>query len=153
MESIKTSGELCARDHMIASGDLVMELFLSVQLPPAAGIRRGLNVPFAAMVLTPGVKFILAALPKLTLPGAVVYLAANHSNYPRWACILAALSAGPLLAWLRSQYEYLKEEREIAALGAVRVPEVKGKWPWNLDLILGRLKQGKDGYPCQSNSL
>nr|GAT60764.1 cytochrome P450 monooxygenase [Mycena chlorophos] len=99
------------------------------------------------MALTPGLKFILSSLPGLTLPATIVYFAAEHRRYPRWLSILAALSAGPVLAWLKAQYQFIQEEREMRALGAVRVPEMKGKWPWNLDLIVGRLKQGKDGYP------
>ncbi|KAF7312278.1 Cytochrome P450 monooxygenase [Mycena indigotica] len=97
--------------------------------------------------LTPGVKFILAALPKLTLPGAIVYLVAHHLSYARWVCVLGSMAAWPLLSLVHAQLRHMAEEREIRALGAVRVPEVKGKWPWNLDLVVGRLKQGKDGYP------
>ena len=101
-----------------------------------------------APLLTPGVAFLLSSIPKLALPPTLVYLAANCLNLSHWTCIVAAFSAGPVLLWLRAKYRHFVEEREIRSFGAVRVPVVEGKWPGNLDLILGRLKEGKDGYPC-----
>jgi hypothetical protein len=47
-------------------------------------------------------------------------------------------------------WTYIQEEREMKAMGAVRVPVVHGKWPGSLDLIISRLKEGEDGYPRTS---
>ncbi|KAJ7830511.1 cytochrome P450 monooxygenase [Mycena olivaceomarginata] len=66
---------------------------------------------------------------------------------PLWGTVVASLLASPVWALVRAVYTHFREEREIRALGAVRVPVVQGRWPGNLDLLLGRLKQGKDGYP------
>ncbi|KAJ7903560.1 cytochrome P450 monooxygenase [Mycena olivaceomarginata] len=107
----------------------------------------------AEQLLSPGVLFLVGSLPKLTLPSGIAYLAFNYLKLPRWVCIAASVSAGPVWFWVRSVYRHLLEEREIRALGAVRVPEVKGKWFGNLDLVVGRLKQGKDGYPFDAVEL
>jgi hypothetical protein len=112
-----------------------------------------LSTPMAEQLLSPGVLFLVGSLPKLTLPSGIAYLAFNYLKLPRWVCIAASVSAGPVWFWVRSVYRHLLEEREIRALGAVRVPEVKGKWFGNLDLVVGRLKQGKDGYPCPCKTL
>jgi hypothetical protein len=101
-----------------------------------------------ARLLSPGVFFLFTSLPKVTLPSGVVCLATYYLKLPRWVCITASVSAAPIWLWVRSIYRNFVEEREIRALGAVRVPQVHGKWPGNLDLVLARLKQGKDGYPC-----
>ena len=47
-----------------------------------------------------------------------------------------------LLAWLavtitRIQYIRYSQHREAARLGAVLAPELKGRWPGNLDLLMG----------------
>ncbi|KAJ7364007.1 cytochrome P450 monooxygenase [Mycena albidolilacea] len=107
----------------------------------------------AERLLSPGVLFLVGSLPKLTLPSGIAYLAVSYLKLPRWVCIAASVSAGPVWFWVRSIYRHLLEEREIRALGAVRVPEVKGKWIGNLDLVVGRLKQGKDGYPFDAVEL
>ncbi|KAF7374917.1 Cytochrome P450 monooxygenase [Mycena sanguinolenta] len=98
-------------------------------------------------LLSPGAIFLVESVPKLALPSGVAYLLVNYFKLPRWACIVASVSAAPVWIWVRSAYKNFLEEREIRALGAVRVPEVKGKWPGNLDLVVGRLRQAKDGYP------
>ncbi|KAK7033098.1 cytochrome P450 monooxygenase [Favolaschia claudopus] len=98
-------------------------------------------------LLTPGALFLARSLSKLAVPTGLAYLASSYLEFSSWVCVTAAISASPLLLWVRSVYKNVVEARQIHALGAVRVPEVKGKWPFNLDLILGRLKQGKDGYP------
>jgi hypothetical protein len=108
-----------------------------------------------ARFLTPGILYILNSLPKLFLPSGLVYLICDYAapllgkRVPTWGTVLASLFALPAWTLVRATYTHFKEEREIRALGAVRVPVVQGKWPGNLDLLLGRLKQGKDGYPCR----
>ncbi|KAJ7274425.1 cytochrome P450 [Mycena haematopus] len=101
----------------------------------------------AGHLFSPGALFLVRSLPKLTLPSGAAYLATSYLELPRWVCIVAFVSASPVWLGVRSVYRNFVEEREMHALGAVRVPEVKGKWPGNLDLVVGRLKQGKDGYP------
>ncbi|KAJ7938149.1 cytochrome P450 monooxygenase [Mycena leptocephala] len=106
-----------------------------------------------ARFLTPGILYILSSLPKLFLPSGIAYLICDYAapllgkRVPMWGTVLASLFALPAWTLVRATYTHFKEEREIRALGAVRVPVVQGKWPGNLDLLLGRLKQGKDGYP------
>ncbi|KAF8206471.1 cytochrome P450 [Mycena galopus ATCC 62051] len=99
--------------------------------------------------LSPGALFLVEFLSKLALPSGVVYLAANYLQLSRWICFVATVSTGPAWFWVHSAYTNFVEEREIRALGAVRVPEVKGKWPGNLDLAFGRIKRNKnnDSYP------
>ncbi|KAK7029845.1 cytochrome P450 monooxygenase [Favolaschia claudopus] len=107
----------------------------------------------ASGFLSPGVSYILKFIPKLLFPPGLAYLACTNAptirtlSIPLWGRILAAVLAPPVWAAIRALYVHVREEREIRALGAVRVPVVKGKWLWNLDLLLGRIKQGKDGYP------
>lgn len=36
-----------------------------------------------------------------------------------------------------------------AALGAVPIPRVRGKWPGNLDIVLGFIQSLHDDYPMQ----
>ncbi|KAJ7603778.1 cytochrome P450 monooxygenase [Mycena polygramma] len=104
-------------------------------------------------LLSPGVFFFLTSVPKLALPSIVTYLASNYFKSPRWISIAASVLAGPIWLWARSVYQTLVEEREIRTFGAVRVPQVHGKWPGNLDLLLARLKGGKDSYPFDAAEL
>jgi hypothetical protein len=112
----------------------------------------------ASGVFAPGVLYILKSIPKLLLPPGLAYLACDYAapllgkRVPLWGTVVASLLASPVWALVRAVYTHFREEREIRALGAVRVPVVQGRWPGNLDLLLGRLKQGKDGYPCESAS-
>ncbi|KAJ7353576.1 cytochrome P450 monooxygenase [Mycena albidolilacea] len=107
----------------------------------------------ASGVFAPGVLYILKSIPKLLLPPGLAYLACDYAasllgkRVPLWGTVVASLLASPVWALVRAVYTHFREEREIRALGAVRVPVVQGRWPGNLDLLLGRLKQGKDGYP------
>ncbi|KAJ6531782.1 cytochrome P450 monooxygenase [Mycena capillaripes] len=97
----------------------------------------------ADRILSPGAIFLLTSLPKLALPSTVAYLGSNYLKLPHWIWIAASVSAYLIWLWIRSMYRNFVEEREIRALGAVRVPQVYGKWPGNLDLVVGRLNKAK----------
>ncbi|KAJ7468614.1 cytochrome P450 monooxygenase [Mycena latifolia] len=107
----------------------------------------------ASRFLAPGILFILKSFQKLLLPPGLTFLACQYAAtlrnvyVPLWGIGMASLLVLPMWMFVRAKYLHFIEEREIYALGAERVPVVQGKWPGNLDLLLGRLKQGKDGYP------
>lgn len=106
-------------------------------------------------VLTPGAVYLLTVVPKLLSPPVIAYLALqalrqlSGARISSWTLALSCVASLPIFYWIRALYSYVQEELGIRTLGAVRVPKVKGKYPGSLDLILKRLKQGKDGYPCK----
>ncbi|KAH9950589.1 hypothetical protein B0H21DRAFT_500380 [Amylocystis lapponica] len=95
---------------------------------------------FVARSVLPPIVFTHTVLSWLSIPG-------SGSDGIYWICLVLSLPVSYYLNLLRI---WIIEELELRELGAVRVPEVKGRWPGNLDLLLGRLKQGKDGYPLES---
>lgn len=104
--------------------------------------------------LTPGVTFILKLCRSVFTPPLVVHcslkLGSSGRSFPTpwWVHVLFCAASLPVWLAIRSTLNYIREEREIAALGAVRVPELRLKsWPGNLDLIFARLQAGQDGYP------
>ncbi|KAI0916862.1 hypothetical protein AcW1_007802 [Taiwanofungus camphoratus] len=106
-------------------------------------------------VLTPGAVYLLTVVPKLLSPPVIAYLALqalrqlSGARISSWTLALSCVASLPIFYWIRALYSYVQEELGIRTLGAVRVPKVKGKYPGSLDLILKRLKQGKDGYPYE----
>ncbi|KAK7055134.1 hypothetical protein R3P38DRAFT_2845317, partial [Favolaschia claudopus] len=90
----------------------------------------------ASGFLSPGVSYILKPIPKLLF----LQSSSIPMSIPLWGRILAAVLAPPVWAAIRALYVYVREEREIRALGAVN-----GCGIWIC--FLGRIKQGRVGYP------
>ncbi|KAH9841760.1 cytochrome P450 monooxygenase [Rhodofomes roseus] len=103
------------------------------------------------LLLTPGLRLILRLLSSLVIPAVCIYGAAQLAesgfdyNVPSWA-LLSAWIAYPLLTnFLRSIITWVQEERDIRRLGAVRIPDLKGRLPGNLDVV-PQLGTGDDMY-------
>lgn len=102
-------------------------------------------------VLTPGLAFLLKISPYLLLPPTIA-LVIEHAvtRLPGmlisdWLRILCYVLSYPIFLGIRGLLDSIREEYEIQSFGAVRVPEVKGKWPWNMDLLLSRLGRKQEG--------
>ena len=100
--------------------------------------------------LSPGVSFVFESLRQLFIPISATVAATFGLSYvlsTPATYLLAALFCPGYICICRV-WKYIVEERERVALGAIRVPVKTGKWPGGLDLLLDRLKAGKNGYPC-----
>ena len=108
--------------------------------------------------LTPGLQLLLRLLLSIVVPAVVIYGAARvaqqHFAYdvPNWALLFAWVAYLPIKYVLRSLYQWIQEERDIRRLGAVRIPEVKGWLPGNLD-VAEQLMTGNDTYMCKTDML
>ncbi|KAI0320186.1 cytochrome P450 monooxygenase [Amylostereum chailletii] len=102
--------------------------------------------------MTPGAYFLHQTLKGLLLPaciatGATQVLAGLTGRvsftfyWPIW--IISFF----FILWGSTVLSSMREYHEIRRLGACKIPEISGKWPGNIDIILRRLKHGKDGYP------
>nr|UNW45409.1 cytochrome P450 monooxygenase [Amylostereum areolatum] len=102
--------------------------------------------------MTPGAYFLHQTLKGLLLPaciatGAAQVLAGLTGRvsftfyWPIW--IISFF----FILWGSTVLSSMREYHEICRLGACKIPEISGKWPGNIDIILRRLKHGKDGYP------
>lgn len=104
--------------------------------------------------LTPGMTFMLRLSRATFTPPLVAHFFLKQVSsklpfvVPTWVRYIFCIMSLPVWLALRSLSAHIQEEREISALGAVRVPELRmKKWPGNLDLVFARLQAGKDGYP------
>ena len=108
------------------------------------------------MGLTPGLRYILRGLVKLSLPTlgffAGTYVLDEVFNYPlppilKWTLVA---SAGPLIAFTLSVRSWVKQDREMRALGARKPPVLPGRWPGNVDVLFRLIKELGTGYigPC-----
>ena len=108
--------------------------------------------------LTPGLQLLLRLLLVLGTPAVVIYSAARISqqyfayDVPNWALLFAWAAYLPIKSALRSFYQWIQEERDIRRLGAVRIPEVKGWLPGNLD-VAEQLMTRDDLYMCKADPL
>ncbi|KAL6302781.1 cytochrome P450 monooxygenase [Sparassis latifolia] len=104
---------------------------------------------------TPGVVYLVGVISRLLLPPCATYTVLGFLQgllglqITKWILILSCTSSLPALAFARSLWRHFREEREIRALGAVRVPALRGRWPGNVDFILRRVKTARDGYPLE----
>lgn len=99
-------------------------------------------------IITPGIILLSRAFVSLLLLCAVIGLAGFIlDNYfgifvSKWILVVATVLVIPLrLSWADVQ-----KHRRAAALGARVAPSV-GRWPGNLDVLLGLVKNFRHGYP------
>ena len=108
------------------------------------------------MGLTPGLRYIIRGLVKLSLPTlgffTGTYVLEEAFNYPlppilKWTLVT---SAGPLIAFTLSVRSWVKQDREMRALGARKPPVLPGRWPGNVDVLFRLIKELGTGYigPC-----
>lgn len=71
-------------------------------------------------------------VPPLALAALTLFLINNRDR--SYQILLYGLAV-PVYWIIRVQYDNYDRKREATRLGAVLVPEVKGKWPGNLDLL------------------
>lgn len=108
--------------------------------------------------LAPGLRLLFRLLSKLIIPAVIIYGAARIAqgrfayDVPDWALLIAWAASIPVTVIFSSLYQLIQEEREIRRLGAVRIPELKGWLPGNLD-IAGQLMTGDDWYMCKKTLL
>jgi hypothetical protein len=55
----------------------------------------------------------------------------------------------PIAIAVRTQYTLWCQDREAARMGAKIITRVRGRWPGNLDVVLGLLKSFESGYVLQ----
>ncbi|OCH88532.1 cytochrome P450 monooxygenase [Obba rivulosa] len=107
-------------------------------------------------IITPGLAFLLRISPYLILPPIIAHVVLHVvARFPGiivldWLRIPSYILSYPIFLGVSSALNRIREEHEIRSLGAVRAPEVRGKWPWNIDLLLSRLGRKKDGYPLDA---
>jgi hypothetical protein len=66
---------------------------------------------------------------------------------PLGIVIISALSSAPVTFMIRGQWSFLREHRDAAAAGGVLPPTFNGRWPGNIDVILGLAHSFRTGYP------
>ena len=116
-----------------------------------------------ALELTPGVRFLLRALPRTLLSPLLVYALLHHlrtrTNIPAQLAFLSPVIQKLKLKnidlkWFLALYYptaflltalsmWVKEELQARRMGAMRVPAASGKWIGNLDLML-RIAQSQE---------
>ncbi|KAF8308480.1 cytochrome P450 monooxygenase CYP63 [Clavulina sp. PMI_390] len=84
-------------------------------------------------------------IPPLILATLFSQRLALH-NFPWIYQAITYILATPLYWTAKVQYDCLTAKREARKLGADLVPEVKGKWPGNLDVFLEAAKARKMSY-------
>ncbi|KAF8998659.1 cytochrome P450 monooxygenase pc-3 [Cyathus striatus] len=105
------------------------------------------------MQLTPGLSFIAKLLSFYLLTFAVVYgllrisHASNLHNLPSWAVIVLSTFAHPLFFLIHGYYSDYRESGKAAALGAIIVPIVEGKWPVSISNMTKLVESFTNGYP------
>lgn len=78
------------------------------------------------------VMVLKAVVPPLAIAAIICKIASwRHSSYT----ILTYVLATPIHWTIRIQYDSYVKQRDAARRGAILVPEVKGKWIGNVDLI------------------
>ncbi|KIJ34667.1 hypothetical protein M422DRAFT_233351 [Sphaerobolus stellatus SS14] len=95
------------------------------------------------LAITPGVRFLATAVPKLVIPPLFVHTVLRcfgPALYPSFqlsrglvACIW--LFTLPIWLFICAQYVHLARLHEAKRLGAELIPQVKGKYPGNIDLL------------------
>lgn len=105
--------------------------------------------------LTPGLQLLLRLLSSLVILAVVICgaarIAQQHFAYdvPDWMLLFAWVAYLPVTVVLRSLYQWIQEERDIRRLGAVRIPELTGYLPGNLD-VADQLRTGDGIYMCKA---
>jgi hypothetical protein len=105
--------------------------------------------------LTPGVKFLSRGVAYVAVyVGGTVGLARladvlseGQFYVPVWMAVTGALAVMPVLAYLYMFAGELNKKRRAAALGARIVPQARGSWPGNIDLLRMNMKAAVTGYP------
>lgn len=103
--------------------------------------------------LTPGLAFIARGLISLTLPctliaGIRLFLAVQFRLVvPIWATIVLSILAFPFVLIARYQFRQYRLRQRAAALGARMAPTLEGKWPGNIDILLGAIEKLVTSYP------
>ncbi|KAI5117814.1 hypothetical protein M0805_004944 [Coniferiporia weirii] len=101
---------------------------------------------------TPGVVFLLRALPAVLLPITGVYVSfyaldeVFAVSFPPWFRRTALVAAFPFMLYLKIARKDREMEREAARLGAMRIPAIPGKWPGNIDVLLDLAKSFESDY-------
>lgn len=105
------------------------------------------------IVSTPGIDFLVKGCFFLSIPVfAVIALGKIHeytggSAFPTWTLISVGVASIPVLAAGHIAGTRLRHIREAAAVGAKIVPQVKGKWFGNADVLKVMVHHGMNGYP------
>lgn len=96
-------------------------------------------------------RFLLDVLRAIVWPqlvfNAALYLAGFHPG--AFLRVVASVLAVPLLGTVRTAISQRRNKIQAAALGAKEVPCVRGKWPGNLDIVLGFVRSLKEAYLMQ----
>ena len=110
-------------------------------------------MPFPSPRLPPGPSFILRQLFRWQFASyaASVYLVcvvniALGPNAPAWVVVSCSIFALPCILLALAQYQYWKDGRTAASLGARLAPTVPMGLPGGIDLIATRMKEFRTGY-------
>ena len=110
-------------------------------------------MPFPSSKLPPGPSFILRQLSswQFALYAASVYLVCVGNqvlglNVLAWVVVSCSIPALPCILLAHTQYQYWKDGRKAASLGARLAPTVPMRLPGGVDLITTRMKEFHTGY-------
>ncbi|GJE99948.1 cytochrome P450 [Phanerochaete sordida] len=96
-------------------------------------------------------RFLLDVLRALVWPQLVFNAALYAAGWRpglAWRVLLSVLSV-PALGVARSAITQRRNAAQAASLGAKPIPCVRGKWPGNLDIVLGFVRSLKEAYLMQ----
>lgn len=131
----------------------VIVYILTVRFDPF--ILGTLSQSAPMLSLTPGLRLLFRLLLSLVIPAVVIFGVAHMIqryfpyDVPNWALLFAWVAYLPVTIVFRSLYQWIQEERDIRLLGAVRIPQLKGWLPGNLD-VAGQLMIADDVYMCKT---
>jgi hypothetical protein len=116
--------------------------------------KDSVSTPFIMpTVSTPGVDFLLTGSFFLSIPVFVTIALGKIHEYtggkafPTWALVSAGVASIPVLIASRIATMRLRHKREAAAIGAKPVPDVRGKWFGNADVLKILMHNSVHGYP------
>ncbi|KAF9526181.1 cytochrome P450 monooxygenase pc-1 [Crepidotus variabilis] len=97
---------------------------------------------------TPGVRFLTRNSLYLLLSSSLaVYVNNVFFETSNWMFVIGTLLCLPLISTIIVVSTKWSVRRQATAIGARVIPEVRGAWPGNLDILRFMIKKIKTGYP------
>lgn len=108
--------------------------------------------------LPPGPSYIANQLLSWKAAGYVSSVVLIHAGAdavgicaPVWAFVASSVVALPAILYVRSEFQYWRDKRAAAALGARLAPRVSGKRLFGMDVVADILETHESGYIGEPN--